>query len=128
MAPGKRERGARPHAARVAVPKGIARVSFLGGSMVLPARNPYDRQLLVEYLVDRARAKDRVQVLVGDLRWMVHPRQGAPVARCCACGGDLHASCYSTDERGAGFCLGCAFQDPAAEVEPIPDCERSASR
>lgn len=127
MAPGKRECGMRPCASRVAVPNGIARVSFPGGSMVLSARNPYDRQLLVEYLVDRARAKDRVQVLVGDLRWTVHPRQGKRVAQCSACGGDLRASCYSTDERGQGFCLGCAFRDSTAEVEPSLEWERSAS-
>jgi hypothetical protein len=86
MAAGKLQGGLRDRATGVAITKGIAHVSFPGGSMVLPARNPYDRQMLLEYVVNRAHARERVQVLVDDLRWMVpyagaqRPHTAPPVA------------------------------------------------
>lgn len=127
MAAGKRQGIARDRAWSGAVPKGIAHVSFLGGSLFCPARTPYDRQMLIEYIVDRVRAKERVQVLMGELRWMVHLRQGGGDAQCSACGGGLSGGCYSTDEGGQGYCLGCAFGDCTAEAEPKPELERNAS-
>ncbi|MFI5397748.1 MAG: hypothetical protein ACHQ9S_19605 [Candidatus Binatia bacterium] len=124
MAAGKLQGGSRDRAKGVAIAKGIAHLSFPGGSMFLPARNPYDRQMLLEHIVDRAHAKERVQVLVDDLRWMVHLRRGPATARCAACGCVLNSACYSTAEHGAAHCLGCAFGDPVAQVQPKQEPER----
>jgi hypothetical protein len=127
MAAGKLQGGSRDSAKGVAITKGIAHVSFPGGSMFLPARNPYDRQMLLEHIVDRAQAKERVQVLVDDLRWMVHLRRGPATAHCSACGGALNSACYSTAEDGEAHCLGCAFGDHLAQVEPKQEAERRSS-
>ena len=118
MAAGKLQGGSRDRTRGLAITKGIAHVSFPGGSMLLPARNAYDRQVLLEHIVDRAHAKERVQVLMDDLRWMVHLRRGPATAHCAACGCVLSSACYSTDEHGAAHCLGCAFGDHLAPVPP----------
>ena len=114
MAANKGPGGVRDRANGVAITTGIAHVSFSGGSVFLPARTPYDRQVLLEHIVDRARAKERVQVLLEKLRWMVHLRRGPATAYCSACGRLLNAACYSTAEDGQAHCLGCAFGNPDA--------------
>jgi hypothetical protein len=60
MAAGKLPRSSRERAKGVVITKGIAHVSFPGGSMVLPARTPYDRQMLLEHIVDRVAKAHRV--------------------------------------------------------------------
>jgi hypothetical protein len=112
MAGDKLQGSSRDGARGVAIAKGIAHVSFPGGSTFLPARNPYDRQMLLEHIVARTHAEKRVQLLVDDLRWMVHLRRGPATAHCSACNCVLNSTCYSTDEHGAAHCLGCAIGDP----------------
>jgi hypothetical protein len=121
MAAGKLQGGSRDSA------KGVAHVSFPGGSMFLPARSPYDPQVLIEHIVDRARAKERVQVLVDNLRWMVHLRRGPATAHCSACGCVLNSACYSTAEHGEAHCLGCAFGNHLAQIQPKQEPERRSS-
>ncbi len=48
----------------IALAKGIAYVSFPGGGMFVPARSPYDRQMLVECVADRTLGTYKVQVLM----------------------------------------------------------------
>ena len=76
---------------------------------------------------DRTRAEGRVQVLVDDLRWMVHLRQGPATAHCSACGCVLNSACYSTAEHGEAHCLGCAFGDHLAQVQREQEPERRSS-
>jgi hypothetical protein len=123
MAANKVRGWVRDRANGVAITAGIAHVSFSGGSMFLPARTPHDRQMLVEHIVDHARAKERAQVLLEKLRWMVHLRRDPTTAHCSACGCLLNAACYSTAEHGEADCLGCAFGNPDAPhdtPEPRP--------
>ncbi len=127
MAAGKWQEGSRERAKGSAIAKGIAHVSCPGGSIFLPARNLCDRQTLLEYIVDRARAKERVQVLVDDLRWMVHLRRDPVTRHCTACGCVLNCDCYSTAEHGEAHCLGCAFGDHLAHVQPQHEQERRSS-
>ncbi len=102
---------------------GVAHVSFRGGGTFLPARNPYDRQLLVEHVLSRVRAKGRVQVLVNDERWMVHLHRG-PSAGCLSCGYFGDSACYSAVRNGGPYCVKCAFGDFVASAPP----ERMAER
>jgi late competence protein required for DNA uptake (superfamily II DNA/RNA helicase) len=89
--------------------KAIAHVSFPGGGMFLPARSPYDRQILVEHIADRVRSKGHVQVLLDEQRWMVHLNRGAGRTCCSHCGDTGDSACYRTPEDGVAYCLTCAL-------------------
>ncbi len=88
---------------------GIAHVSFRGGGIFLPARSPYDRQTLIEYVTDLVGAKRDVQVLLQDRRWIVHPHRGQPPAYCAGCGTSTHCTCQPAADLEATYCVNCAF-------------------
>jgi hypothetical protein len=91
------------------LPSGIAHISFAGGSTFVPARSPYDRELLVENVLDRVRVKGRVQVLLSNERWLVCQARGG--CQCAACGGGTDAPCYRTGAADSALCVSCAFGD-----------------
>jgi hypothetical protein len=96
--------------------RGIAHVSFAGGGTFLPARSPYDRQLLAEHVSERVRTKGQVQVLMGDHLWMVLRNRSAAGTRCPRCGVAVTAACYFRGCGDVGYCITCALQaegDPA---------------
>jgi len=93
--------------------RGIAHISFVGGGVFVPARNPYDRQLLVEHVAERTRAKGKVQVTVDDRCWSVSLNRPAMTVWCSGCGRSLEAACLSSVHDGPTFCLSCAFGDRA---------------
>ena len=102
-------------------------MSFSGGGIFLPARNPYDRQMLAEHVLSRVRAKGQVQVLVDDQRWMVQQRSG-PRSFCCAqCGYAVHSACYLASGNGSPYCVTCAFGDLPVPVRSQPAVERRMS-
>jgi len=43
---------------------GIAHISYHGGGVFLPARTPYDRELMVDCVADLVPAKGVIQVIV----------------------------------------------------------------
>jgi hypothetical protein len=91
--------------------EGIAHLSFRGGGFFLPARSPYDRQLLVEHVATRVRITGQVQVLLGDQRWLVHAARGTLKASCAVCGYAVDSACYSSSAGDAAHCVKCAFGD-----------------
>jgi hypothetical protein len=91
---------------------GIAHVSFSGGGVFLPARDPYDRQTLIEHVMQRVRAKGRVQVLVDNHRWMVQRAPSNARTACAACGQAADAACYSNTSASAAYCMYCALGSP----------------
>src|SRR5690242_6101556 len=96
------------------LPKAIAHVSFPGGGIFLPARSPYDLQMLTEHIADRVRSKGHVQVLLDEQRWMVHLNRG-PIRICCAsCGDSADSTCYRAPDGDAAYCVPCAL-GPATE-------------
>jgi hypothetical protein len=97
---------------------GIAHISYRGGGLFVPARTPYDRQLLVEQVVERVRTKGQVQVLVDDQRWMVYSSGGAAPLCCAGCGLSHTSACYSAVLDEAAFCVKCAFGTGSAEPAP----------
>jgi hypothetical protein len=92
--------------------RGIAHVSFTGGGVFLPARDPYDRQTLIEHVSQRVRTKGRVQVLVDNHRWLVQSCVAPMAAACMACGQSADMACYPTASHAAAYCVGCAFGGP----------------
>lgn len=107
----------------IGIAKGLAHVSFVGGGIFVPARNPYDRQMLIEHVVDRVRAKGNVQVLVDDQRWLVRLSRG-PSVDCYRCGYSLDAACYNTAGGAAVCCVGCAFGVRAESLSPYHEPQR----
>lgn len=99
------------------LPKAIAHVSFPGGGMFLPARSPYDRQILAEHIAARVRSKGQVQVLLDEQRWMVHLNRG-PIRICCSsCGDPADSTCYRAPAGSLAYCIGCAL-GPDADLAP----------
>ena len=93
--------------------RGIAHLSFPGGGVFLPARDPYDRQTLIEHVTQRVRAKGPVQVLVDNHRWMIQEAGAANrMATCAACGLSVDAACYSNVSNGTPYCVHCALGGP----------------
>jgi hypothetical protein len=90
------------------IAEGIAHVSFAGGGMFLPARSPYDRQVLTDHVVDRVRSKGSVQVLLDTQRWLVQLLRAGRTARCEKCNSVVDCICY-TSREDAACCIRCAF-------------------
>ena len=88
---------------------GIAHVSFPGGGAFLPARDPYDRQTLIEHVNQAVRAKGRVQVLIDNHRWMVQPNASSLAIPCALCGQTADIGCHSTGGYGVSYCVRCAL-------------------
>jgi hypothetical protein len=88
---------------------GIAHVSFRGGGFFLPARDPYDRQTLIEHVTHRLRSKGHVQVLLDNHRWIVHRSSTSVPTTCVACGQAADAACYSSTLTSPPHCLDCAL-------------------
>ena len=93
----------------MALPNGIAHVSYHGGGMFLPARTPYERQMLIEHVVDRARTRGQVQVLVDEQRWLVHAKRGRLSVCCERCSSAVEAACYSQGSGNDAYCVRCAL-------------------
>lgn len=89
--------------------EGIAHVSFAGGGLFVPVRSPYDRQLLVDHVLDRVRVKGTVQVLVDRERWLVQRLRDSHTAGCCRCGSAVDAACCRAVHHTARYCVACAF-------------------
>ncbi len=92
-----------------AIATGVAHVSFPGGCTFLPTRTPYQRQLLVEHVLQCVRVNGRVQVLVQDQRWMVYLHGDASTACCSRCGDSLGSAVYSAPDATETYCGECAL-------------------
>jgi hypothetical protein len=111
-----------------ALAKGIAHISFPGGGIFLPARNPYDRQTLMEYVDDNVRSKGQVQILVDDQRWLVRCVRVPAGAGCSGCGHALHCACYSAARAETAYCVKCAFTTGEDSAAPTSERRCRASR
>jgi hypothetical protein len=106
-----------------AMAKGIAHVSFAGGGLFLPARSPYDRQVLAEHVRERVRANGRVQVLMGEHLWMMHRNRGT-TTYCARCGVAAGIACHFSGSGEACYCVACALEE-GVDRAPLP---RAAER
>ena len=87
----------------------IAHMTFSGGGMMLPASTPYEREVLREYLLDRALRTERVQLRARGKTWSVErcsPKQPRTCSRCKRhlAAAALHAPGSTTD-----YCVPCAL-------------------
>jgi len=102
---------------------GIAHISSAGGGVFVPARTPYDRQMLVEHIAARVRSKGEVRVTVDARSWWVRLNRGVLSGCCTHCGQPLRAACYAAGLDGPAYCVSCAFLR-----ETPPDSHREMHR
>jgi hypothetical protein len=95
-----------------------AHITFTGGGLVLPARDPYERDLLAEHVVERARRNRRVQVIVHGRAWNVRPAANDFRGTCTRCGRVLQATWYAAATGGSPYCIRCACGDSGIEDRP----------
>jgi len=106
--------------------KGVAHISFAGGGVFLPARSPYDRQVLAEHVGERVQAKGQVQVLLDDQRWIVRRNRNPFTARCAKCGSVAATASYFRACEDIGYCAVCALGN-GTDVDTVQP-ERAAER
>ena len=87
--------------------QGIAHVSFVGGAFFLPARTPYDRQILTELVAERVRTTGQVQLLMNDRLWTVRLASAPPARACSACGAALESARCATTPDDVPYCIAC---------------------
>lgn len=97
--------------------EGVAHVSYHGCSVFLLARSPNDREQLAAEVVRESQVHDRVQVLLGDHRWLVHKLRRGVYVRCAACGRLTDAPCRSSVHGKVAFCVACAVAQPPAQAQ-----------
>ncbi|MFI5397835.1 MAG: hypothetical protein ACHQ9S_20045 [Candidatus Binatia bacterium] len=99
---------------------GIAHISFSGGGVFLPARSPYDRQTLMEYVAHHLGAGRQVQVLVDDQRWLVRLKRRRPAGCCSQCATALESVSCSAANGEAAYCMKCALGGNAEPMSAQP--------
>jgi hypothetical protein len=83
-----------------------ARVWFHGGSLLLPARTPYERELLLEHVDLSVRRHGRVRLELDERRWHVSRNSFEQSTPCTVC---HEHRCGLTFAVGARrLCLRCA--------------------
>ena len=102
-----------------ATPNGIAHLSYAGGGIFVPARTPYDRQMLVEQVVERVKTKGEVQILINDRRWIVRLLARTARAGCARCGTSIDSACTSAKTGKAVYCPTCAVEGLISNSGPV---------
>jgi hypothetical protein len=87
-----------------------AHMTFAGGGLVLPARTPYERELLREHVLSYARDKNPLQLTVGRTTWVIdRPSANRPVV-CERCQRQLTAAALHTPQSSECYCVACALR------------------
>ena len=107
--------------------KGVAHVSYNGGGLCLPARSPYDRQLLMEEVLRQSHIHGIVQILLDNDRWLVHGLRGHSRVSCARCGRLTGSACHSGSRGEAVFCVGCVVDDELPPTNGHRSMLRAAS-
>jgi hypothetical protein len=106
----------------------LAHISFVGGGLLLPAQDPYERELLVEHVVACARKNGGVRVTAHGRAWSVRRIPETSTGSCGRCGGVLQGSWCSTAPGGAPHCLRCAFGVPDKAPAVATEAEELRNR
>lgn len=86
-----------------------AHLTFDGGGLVLPARTPYERELLREHVLSYARHKEQMQLAVDRRTWVIdRPSANRPFV-CDRCQRQLTAAALHTPQSRAFYCVACAL-------------------
>ena len=88
--------------------KGVARISFEGGSCLLPAKTPYEREVLFEFLKQSTNRHGHARLALNQQGWIIS-RIGCKQQRCASCHGWLRGVTYAQGNRA--LCTRCARRD-----------------
>ncbi|MBI4517400.1 MAG: hypothetical protein HY699_16475 [Deltaproteobacteria bacterium] len=86
--------------------KGVARISFHGGAILVPARTHYDHEVVFEYAEAYARRHGTVYVELDRKEFTVSFVGGSQARRCAGCTRQLDTLTYALG--GRDLCLSCA--------------------
>jgi len=89
--------------------KGVARISFQGGALFVPAKTPYDREVLFEHLDLYAKRHGTVRVELNRREWTVTKSSVGERSLCADCNRRLDALTYALG--GRALCASCARRD-----------------
>ena len=89
--------------------KGVARISFHGGALFVPAKTPYEREVLFEHLDLYAKRHGIVRVELNRHEWTVCRREGDKLLLCSDCSRRLDSLSYALG--GRTLCAFCAKRD-----------------
>lgn len=84
----------------------VATIHFEAGALLLPANNPYDREVVFEQVDFYARRYGSVDVQLGRAAMRAARCGGETGLACARCGEPLRAVLYQLGERR--FCTDCA--------------------
>ena len=88
-----------------------AHLDFGGGGLIVPARTPYDRQLLKEHVLASVQQRRKIRLAVSGKTWLIVQADGECAALCTVCQRPInHAVCYEHAAGGApSYCVACAL-------------------
>ena len=87
-----------------------AHLTFAGGGLLLPARTPYDRQILTEHVLDRARHSKQVRVAMGRKTWIVDRPSAQRSSVCSRCKQPLTTAVLHLSSDSVVYCALCALR------------------
>jgi hypothetical protein len=87
-----------------------AHITFMGGGLLVPARTPYDWQILREHVLNRARHVDQLQVRVGRRTWLVERPSEQRSFVCGLCKRQLSAAALHAPRSKSAYCVACALR------------------
>ena len=90
---------------------GVASIVFASGRLVLPAQSLYDRQVLVDHVLDYARRGQQVRVRVDYTTWMVAQPEHPVVCQGCPRRVE-RAACRHLGKCTTAYCVTCALARP----------------
>ena len=89
----------------------FAQVRSAAAGIVMPARDPYDRELLIEHVIERVRRVGPVSVAVHGRTWSVRCPDRCGTIACSRCRHPV--KCAGATSPGEGLrCLRCVFDAP----------------
>lgn len=89
--------------------KGVALISFAGGGIIVPAKTPYDRELLFEHVSSLAKRYGQVHLALTGGRWEVVAVAASDPATCRRCTQPVRRLVYRSGLRT--LCTWCAERE-----------------
>ena len=91
--------------------KGIARISYRDGLLLLPAKTPYELEIMSEHVNYFVRREGKVQLRLNGRDWLVKMANGEVLGSCMHCREPLRKVSYAKRERV--LCASCARRESA---------------